>query len=128
VGRSDSSLSMTIVAGRSINEAVALKASFKGDLVVSQPGEEVVLAFGKQFKLRQADRSAGLLVRKLHKGLCEEAVAISDRSGRNALPWGGLWHSANRVAKRPQDRRGWRAWQESDSLLWPPEPMRSTKS
>ena len=32
----------------------ALGASFKGDLVVSYLGEEVLLAFGKKFELRQA--------------------------------------------------------------------------
>ena len=55
----------------------ALGASFKGDLVVSHPGEEVLLAFGKQFKLRRGGRIARPIVRKLYEGLCEEAVAVA---------------------------------------------------
>src|ERR1019366_1897988 len=51
----------------------ALGASFKGDLVVSHPGEEVLLAFGKHFKLRQGD---GLVVDQC-EALCEEAVAVA---------------------------------------------------
>ena len=52
----------------------ALGTSFKGDLVVSHPGEEVLLAFGKQFKLRQGD-AAWLC--DLREALCEEAVAVA---------------------------------------------------
>jgi len=51
----------------------ALGASFKGELVVSHPGEEVLLAFGKQFKLRQGDGLAGGLC----EALCQEAVAVA---------------------------------------------------
>ncbi|SPF50404.1 hypothetical protein SBA4_4350004 [Candidatus Sulfopaludibacter sp. SbA4] len=51
----------------------ALGASFKGDLVVSNPSEEVLLAFGEQFKLRQGDGLAG----DLCEALCEEAVAVA---------------------------------------------------
>jgi len=55
----------------------AVGAGFKGDLFVSHPGEEVLLAFGKHFKLRRADQIARPIVRKLYQGLCEEAVAIA---------------------------------------------------
>ena len=51
----------------------ALGASFKGELVVSHPGEEVLLAFGKQFKLRQGESLAG----DLCEALREEAVAVA---------------------------------------------------
>ena len=55
----------------------ALRPSFKGDLLISHLGEEVLLAFGKQFKLRQPVRCARPIVRKLYEALCEEAVAIA---------------------------------------------------
>src|SRR5689334_2271973 len=48
-------------------------ASFKGDLVIRYPGEEVLLAFGKQFKLRQDHGLAG----DLCEALCEKAVAVA---------------------------------------------------
>jgi hypothetical protein len=51
----------------------AFGASFKRVLVVSHPGEEVLLAFGKQFKLRQDNGLAG----DLREALREEAVAVA---------------------------------------------------
>lgn len=60
----------------------ALGASLKGDLFVSRPGEEVLLAFGKQFKLRRGGRVARPIVRKLYEGLCEEAVCARRSPGR----------------------------------------------
>ena len=44
--------------------------------MVSHPSEEVLLAFGKQFKLRQDDSLAG----DLCEALCEEAVAVAGDS------------------------------------------------
>ena len=66
-------------AGLVQNKALgsALGSSFKGDLFVSHPGEEVLLAFGKQFKLRRGGRIARPIVRKLYEGLCEEAIAVA---------------------------------------------------
>ena len=55
----------------------AVGASFKGDLLVRYFSEEVLLAFGKQFKLRQAGQIARPIVRKLYERLCEEVVAIA---------------------------------------------------
>ena len=55
----------------------ALGARFEGDLVVSHPGEEVLLAFGKQFKLWQGGRIARPIVRKLCEALCEETGAVA---------------------------------------------------
>jgi hypothetical protein len=52
-------------------------ASFKGELVIRHPGEEVLLAFGKQFKLRQAGQIARPIVRKLCEALSKESVAIA---------------------------------------------------
>ena len=51
----------------------ALRTSFKSDLVVGHPGEEVLFAFGKQFKLRQGE----LLAVDLGEALCEKAVAVA---------------------------------------------------
>src|ERR1700690_4163155 len=64
-----------VAAGSVQNKArgSALGASFKGDLVVGPPGEEVLLAFGKHFKLKQGDGLAG----GLYGALCEEAVAVA---------------------------------------------------
>jgi hypothetical protein len=64
-----------VSAGSAQNKArgSGLGASFKGDLVVSHLSEEVLLTFGKHFKLRQAD---GLAV-DLCEALCEEAVAVA---------------------------------------------------
>jgi hypothetical protein len=55
----------------------ALGVSFKGELVVSHPGEEVLHAFAKQLKLRQATQIARTIVRKLREALCKESVAIA---------------------------------------------------
>jgi len=51
----------------------ALRAGFKGDLVVRHLGEEFLLAFSKHFKLRQDDG----LSSDLCEALCEEAVAVA---------------------------------------------------
>src|SRR5580765_2728594 len=68
-----------VAAGFAQNKArgSALVVSFKGDLVVSHPGEEVLLAFGKKFELRQAGQIARPNVRKMCEALCEEATAIA---------------------------------------------------
>ena len=55
----------------------AIGAGFESDLFVSHPGEELLLAFGKQFKLRRGGRIARPIVRKLYEGLYEEAVAVA---------------------------------------------------
>ena len=49
----------------------ALGARFKGDLAVSHPREEIFLAFGKQFKLRQDDGLAGDLCDKVSTSLAD---------------------------------------------------------
>jgi hypothetical protein len=60
-----------VAAGSAQNKArgSAFGASFEGDLLVRHPGEEVFLAFRKQFKLRQG---IGLC-----EALCEEPVAFA---------------------------------------------------
>ena len=55
----------------------AVRASFKDDLSVRHPSEEVFFAFGKQFKLRQAPQIARPILRKLCETLCEEAVSVA---------------------------------------------------
>src|SRR5438094_341649 len=76
---SGQSIAGQVAAGSVQNKAhgSALGASFKGELGVSHHGEEVFLAFGKQFKLRQAGQIARPIVRKLCEALCREPVAIA---------------------------------------------------
>jgi len=60
--------------------SAAVGASFKSDLDVRHPGEEVLLAFGKQFKLRPASRAGQIawpIVRKLCEALRKETIAIA---------------------------------------------------
>jgi hypothetical protein len=60
---------MSRPARRRIRLLATVGTAFKGDLAVRDPGEELLFAFGNEFKLRQADQIAGTVSRKLISSL-----------------------------------------------------------